>query len=136
MGHRHQQTDRKNKWYTNSQEAIVHKHTAALAHETRPHKQAGQEEQERNEIDVLESAEQVKTEPTCAVDNRDTSPLVRRIIEAERGRRRRTEIRLYRMDRQHNEDNKCPEIAQRNARGGHRLKTPRRTYGNRRAVHS
>jgi hypothetical protein len=106
---RHQQIDAEHERHAETQEAVVKKPSRSLARQARPDEQAGQEEHQVHQIDVLERTEQVEAEPAVAVDDRLGRPIVRRAVEgARRSIRLRAQIGDEGMEGQHHQDGVAP----------------------------
>ena len=104
----HQQADRQRKGYADSQNAIAQEYAAPASRQARPYKKPGEKEQKRYEVDVLEAAEDVESEPAFRINDRDAPPSVGRIVEFERGSWRRAQIGHDRMHRHHDDNDRDP----------------------------
>src|SRR5215469_16355366 len=85
----------------------------SLAFETPPNKEAREEEEQRHQEDVLPGAEQVEAKPPRSVDDWKGAPKIRGRGERERRSRQKVQIGQHRVERQHEENNKRPQIVER-----------------------
>ena len=102
--HRHEQIEPDRERDAEPYQTIIQESPASFARQARPDEQAGQEEQQLHQVDVLQRAEQVEAEPARAVDDRVRAPSIRRDVERQLRRRLRAEIGDERMERDHHDD--------------------------------
>src|SRR5579871_5910283 len=111
----HQQEYGQSEWHAEPQNTITRVPPAALARKTGPDKHARHEEHQRHQIDVLGRAEEVKPEPSLAIDDWKGSPLVGRTVERLRRGRQEIEIGYAGVKCEHDEDRSRSQIAERQA---------------------
>src|SRR5215469_1155448 len=85
----------------------------SLVFETPPNKEAREEEEQRHQKDVLPGAEQVEAKPPRSVDDWKCAPKIRGRVVRERRSRQKIQVGQHRVERQHEENNKRPQIVER-----------------------
>src|SRR6202030_494577 len=108
------------------QHAAMEKSHHPLAAEAGPDEQSRKKEKQRHQKDVLPRAVQIEAEPSMGVDNRNRAPLIGRAVERIRRGGKKLQIRQHRVKRQHQQDHKCPQIVERQARPSHQWDGPGR----------
>jgi hypothetical protein len=105
--------------------ALADEPSAPLAGEGGSGEQAGEEEHQRHQIDVLPRAEQVEAEPARCVEERKGPPVPGGCVEGEAGRLGEAEVGKRRMEGEQEEDGEPPQIAQRETRTAGRARRRR-----------
>src|SRR5207245_3743467 len=104
--------DNQGKRQAEPQEAIVEKYPHSLALETAPDEQTRKEEKKRHQKDVLPCTEQVEAKPPLDIDDRERAPKIRGMVEPIGCGRQKIEIGQDRVKREHEEDDKTPQIVE------------------------
>ena len=100
-------------------QAIADETPASLALQARPHEQAGQEEHQRHQKDVLPGAKKIEAKPAVTVDDRKRAPQIGRFVEARRTFGNPLQVGQDRMEGENDQNDDGAQIMQRPARARH-----------------
>ena len=114
--HRHQERYGERKRQPQPAQPVVQIRCGAFAAQARPDEQAREKEKQGHQKDVLPGAIKVEPEPALAVDNRECAPEIGRAVEGKGGGGQKIQIGKNGMERQHQQDDDRPQIAEREAR--------------------